>query len=519
VWVVGESRPAVQDAGPLSMSSAGKVLPTYPGKSSNIAVDAAAGQGSASQLRYTTEAQPLIRAVSHADPYAPKSFGAFPTSSVGREVSAAVSNLVKLVEPSRGGGGDDVSQTQRTVTARLTDVVQQAPSGVERDEVVGAEVNVCVNAEVVAIVRDSPAHADVLSSSVDTTKLSSVRLVTAANVLATATVTASEPPSGMTIPTLSTATPVSASTSSSLSGQSAAASKLFGVPSGVSGSSTGGLSSEQQPAAGSSGPVSDQAGVMVLTSGSAVLAEISSATQPMSAMPTATQPMPSAGSVESEPSVIGTWSENTAAQSTGAVVTTVPTGAAVTVSGQSAAAGPAVMFTQLSSAEPAGNVAAATAALAANSATVSTSAVFGQTASTAAAAAAGMPVFAGTSCTTSSSPVFGMTSATTSATVFGQSSVSSAPFAQQTSTTPASAAAVASSINIFAQPAVSVSSSTGLPAFGGVFGQQTSSTSGTGGFKPFGFAASSTATFGQTPSFAHSTFGQSAFGQPTSRFV
>ena len=513
-----------------------KILPAYTEVSSKplLAPDQGltmAGFSFGQQVRNIGAQQPL------SPPHlTAKGFAPLPMTSAGADLLTAVNNLAKLAEPSAGG---DVVDRNEPTKADSGDKVQQAPSGLPGSEAVrvestsaGISTGQSASAAMMATAVEVSATPDMVSPSLaasqhgqkpagasDQTALSSVLPTPESTTPLQSGIAVSGMPS---VPNSSA--PASGSFVSGKSSFTDTSSKLFGPPLSAADTRT----AEQQivtTSSGSSAVITASSGEDVSASATASAAQTlpvtptSSAestvlvassvqtTMTTSAVDTVAQPVasPSTPATFFGHSVI---SSTTITSSTGPdVVFGQPSTTAAASTGVSSA--PVTTSTTISGQPPSSSVAATSTAPAT---------VFGQPPAAAPTSMAGTAVFGGptsTSVTTSATSVFGIPSASTGLPLFGQqpsSTSGSSVFGQQT-TTPSSAVAASSSINIFGQPSATASAS----GIFGVFGQPSSSVANTSGFKPFGFAASSSSAFGQTPSFGQSTFGQSAFGQTSSR--
>ena len=528
--------------GPPSMPPAGKILPAY---SDHMMVPTTA-QGlrmpsllSGQQFRSTEPVQVSERDILSADSKAETS----EPSPIARDVHAAVRNLATLVEPLAGGDVADGEPT-KVDSGVAASGIQSRVAGVESTS---AGLSMHSSASTVATVAGSPADPDVVGSSVVVSQLGqnttgssdqtvSLTVPPTSELFApalTVVFTATSSLSGITlfskpsVPTFSALTQITAS-AGFVFGQpfASTSSKPFGPPVTASGLGvTDPLA--QQPTVSSSESAPGPAAVSSVVGGGDISSSMSApSVQPLT--------VPATSSL----TVTTTFGEQIVAPSVAAVGTTssAPTLFGHTVSSSSVitlATSPGTVIGQPSTAVAAGTTAGdstltpvtssgepVTSSVAVTS--TAPAAVFGQPPASV-SIAAGTTVFGSstsTPATASVPPLFGImatSSSSTGTSLFGQlpSSTSSGSllFGQQTST-PASVAT--SSVGIFGQPSVMASSGAGTGVFG-VFGEPSASTSS--GFKPFGFASTSTTGFGQAPSFGKSTFGQSAFGQPSSRSV
>lgn len=462
--------------------------------------------------------------------------------SMTRDVHAAVSNLAKLAEPL--GGGDVVGQTEPTKAD-----LGVAASGIQSAEMVRVHestlstLSVSSSASTSVTAADSLAAPDVIRTfrlGLNTTESSYQDVTPTESTAPVLTISSSAAPvvSGIalfgkpSVPAFSAPTQV-ATAAGFVFGQPAAStsSKLFGPQMPASGPGTA-----EQPTVSGSESASGQTTVV---STSAAVGDGDTSTVTL-APPSQPLPVPSTSAAETTANAASSDQAAVPPAGIDTVASAAITSTATTLFGQSVTASavitsatpPAVVTGQPSTTVVPGPAAGGSPALPATSdgepiassvATASSTptAVFGQHPAAATNSTAGTTLFGGsasTSATSSIPSVFGITAATTSSagtTLFGQQPSSTSGLFGQQAPTPASVAA--SSIGVFGQPSVASSSSASTGVFG-VFGQP-SSTPASDGFKPFGFASSSSGGFGQTPSFGQSTFGQSTFGQPSSRSV
>jgi len=515
---------------PLSLPSAGKVLPPYVDQSSKPTIvptqaSALADLSSAQQVRRTSAQQISNQAAFPSDLSLANTFGPSPMTSVTTDVYTAVSSLAKLAEPSAAGDIVDHIEPAKTDLGHAARQLLSEAVAVESTSVSAATPDVVDPSVVVSQhglkALGSPEQV-VLPSVLPTSESTTVSLTV------TSTVLPSQSGVGLfgkpALPTSSVTTQVTAS-GSFVFGQSSAmstTSNLTVPPLSNSGPSLAGPSPDPQTVSSSTSDSGQTAAVTVV--GDAV--STTTSTSPADAAVPATC---------SEQTTVPTAAVDTVAQSVAAVTTTLTTSSentagtapdmtfgklSVTVAA-SASVG-TVSFVAPTTSSVTGSEQLPSSGAGVAVATSSAPATVLSQPSEAVASTYGTAIFGGpalTSATSSAPSLFGVP-ATTSAsmTPFGQQLSSGSSLFGQPTSAPAPAAPASSFSNIFGQPSTAVSSTPSTGVFG-VFGQPTSSTAAGGGFKPFGFAASSSSGFAQPPVFGQSAFGQSAFGPTTSRYV